>query len=455
MDKVKLTQIVKEVQKDIGQFELLYSQIVNRVYYWCYTVIGNEAEAKDVAQEAMIRIYNKLHTLENPETFSSWMYILVRNVCYAFLRSRRSSDKLFLASEEFTEDFENNLREERIEVLPKEAYDLKATKEVVVKIIHALPKKQKEVITLFYLEEFKIQEIADMLDCSVGTIKSRLFDGRKSLEKNLNAYQKENNVKLYSIALLPLLGLILQEHCDEICNRQDLSYNKDIYKLSKAGKFSNSVSLVSNHIFMIVGTVLTITLVTLLALLAFPKNEENKVLSAFDFNTLLTDDMAMYDKLQGHPYIENIIYSTFPTRTTIEVTVILKEDTVGEDVKVLFEEKEVNVNSEANETTFVVEKNGVYSIKINEKRTKVQIDNIDSLAPELVDAYQKNGFLYLNVTDEKSQINYEKSYIEYNGEQYKLSSDLSVEGEFKGTIKVILYDKNENYIKYSLDFNAV
>lgn len=141
MDKVKLTQIVKEVQKDIGQFELLYSQIVNRVYYWCYTVIGNEAEAKDVAQEAMIRIYNKLHTLENPETFSSWMYILVRNVCYAFLRSRRSSDKLFLDSEEYTEDFENNLIEERIEVLPKEAYDLKATKEIVVKIIHTLPKK--------------------------------------------------------------------------------------------------------------------------------------------------------------------------------------------------------------------------------------------------------------------------------------------------------------------------
>ena len=278
---------------------------------------------------------------------------------------------------------------------------------------------------------------------------------RKSLEKNLSEYQEENNVKLYGIALLPLLGLILCEHRDELCSRQDLSYNEDIYKLSKAGNFNNLVTFISNHFFMIIGTIFTITIITLIVLFVVPKNEDNKVLSAFDFNELLTDNMDMYDKLQGHPYIENIIYSTFPTRTTIEVTIILKEDSVGEDVKILFEGNEVDGNSDDDEVMFVVEENGIYSIIIDGKKTKIKIDNIDSLAPELMDAYQKNGFLYLNVSDERSQINYEKSYIEYNGEKYKLSSNLSVKGEFQGIIKVILYDKDENYIKYNLDFNTV
>ncbi len=125
-------------------------------------------------------------------------------------------------------------------------------------------------------------------------------------------------------------------------------------------------------------------------------------------------------------YIENIIYSTFPTRTTIEVTVILKEDAIGKDIEIVFEGNEVTANKDANKLTFVVEQNGIYSIEINEKKTNIKIDNIDLQAPELVDAYQRNGFLYLNISDEKSQVNYEKSYVEYNGEKYKLSSFTSL-----------------------------
>jgi RNA polymerase sigma factor (sigma-70 family) len=132
MDKIERTQIVKEVQKDIGQFELLYSQIVNKVYYWCYTVIGNETEAKDAAQEAMIRIYKKIHTLKTPETFSSWMYILVRNVCYRYLEANRRQDKLYLDSNDFIENFELNVVDDRRDSIPNRAYDLKETKQLIV-----------------------------------------------------------------------------------------------------------------------------------------------------------------------------------------------------------------------------------------------------------------------------------------------------------------------------------
>ncbi|MFV0393715.1 MAG: RNA polymerase sigma factor, partial [Coprobacillaceae bacterium] len=72
--KEKLTQIVRIVQDDMSQFELLYSHISTKVYYWCYTVVTNESIAKDLVQESMIKIYEKLHTLDNPDAFYSWMY---------------------------------------------------------------------------------------------------------------------------------------------------------------------------------------------------------------------------------------------------------------------------------------------------------------------------------------------------------------------------------------------
>jgi len=188
VDKDELNQIVAKVQNDMDQFELLYTAIEGKIYYWCCNVIGNESEAKDAAQEAMIRIYNKLNTLTTPETFESWIYILVRNVCYAYLRKNKRNDKLLLDFHAYEGKSENNIREKRVEVLPKEAYELKVKKTFIQNRIQELPKKQKIVITLYYLDELKIHEIAEKLDCSIGTIKSRLHDGRKSLEKSISKF---------------------------------------------------------------------------------------------------------------------------------------------------------------------------------------------------------------------------------------------------------------------------
>lgn len=121
-----LTQIVEEVQKDSKQFELLYSRIAKKVYYWCITILKNSSEAEDVMQESMILIYKKIHTLKSPEYFNSWMYRLVTNCCYGHLNKKK--DLEFSINEDFDDGFESRFSESRREYLPKEAYDLSETK---------------------------------------------------------------------------------------------------------------------------------------------------------------------------------------------------------------------------------------------------------------------------------------------------------------------------------------
>lgn len=89
--KEELIQIVRLVQKDMGKFALLYTKVINKVYYWCYCVVNDEVTAKNIAQECMVNIYQKLHTLDNAEMFCSWMYRLVSNSCYVYLQNQRSN----------------------------------------------------------------------------------------------------------------------------------------------------------------------------------------------------------------------------------------------------------------------------------------------------------------------------------------------------------------------------
>lgn len=119
--KEELTQIVKEVQQDIEKFELLYSKIINRVYFWCYAVAGDETMAKDMTQESILRINTKIKNVQQPEYFSSWMYRLVRNTCNNYLRDNKKHVTEILSNDDFGDGFEAKIKEERRDNLSEQA----------------------------------------------------------------------------------------------------------------------------------------------------------------------------------------------------------------------------------------------------------------------------------------------------------------------------------------------
>lgn len=449
MDKKELTQIVKAVQRDKGQFELLYSQIINKVYFWCYTLSGNEAEAKDMAQEAMIRIYNKIDNVEKPEYFTSWMYKVVRNSGINYMEQNRKKELPFLDDEEFSGQFEAVVREERKDHMPKEAYDLKETKKLISKFIDNLPKMQREVVTLFYLEEMKINEIAEVLDYNIGSVKSRLHSGRKSLEIQISEYQEKNNVRLYSIALLPLLGLIIQEHSNNICKKQDLAYDESIYTSTGSTPLINLSMILSAKVL----AALLSALIIVIVLISYSGIFQNKENNNYDKTSAVLNkyEDEMEKNLKGHPYIKGITYSTFPTRTSVAVSITLKQELSQKDITIIYDGEEIHLEKNGKILTMNAEANGEYTIIINDKEMTFTIDRIDSYAPEVTGVSNYKNYIQLYVSDETSQIDYSKSYIEYQGKSYAITNSLKIDGRFQGMIEIILFNKEGYYIEYNLD----
>lgn len=468
-EKKELTRIINLVQKDIEQFELLYSHTINKVYYWCYNSVKNETTAKDLAQESMIKIYQKIHTLDNPEAFNSWMYTIVRNICNYYLRSLKNTDVLFFESEEYTKIFEDTITEERLEHLPEESYNLKETKQLIVSFVENLPRKQKEVIILFYLEEFTTNEIAEIVNSNIVTVRSCLRYGRKNLKKQINEYQEKNNTKLYSTILLPLLQLLLQEHRNAIYNRQNLSYDESIYH-SKATNVQETTSLnMFSTLGASLGAVIVVAFLSFIVLQNMSNREQSNVAdSLYDVHTNIfpmdnkeqgniadslfsTTDVETFGKDKYDPCIESITYNTFRTRNSTNVLIHLKRDTDSKKINILFNGEEISFKKSGKAIAIVAKNNGEYTLVIDEKKNNFTVNQIDKQAPELVGIQNYQNYLQLIINDEYSQINYKKSYMEFEGKKYEISENNKVTGRFNGDTKIYIYNNLNQYIYY--EFN--
>ncbi|MFV0396337.1 MAG: RNA polymerase sigma factor [Coprobacillaceae bacterium] len=451
MDKrEELTQIVETVQKDMEQFELLYSHVINKVYYWCYNIVNDEATAKDLAQESMIRIYQKLHTLDNAQAFHSWMYVLVRNICYSYLRLHKNTDTLLLEQNTYIGNSEDIFKEERVDNLPEEAYNLKATKQLIISFVEKLPTKQKEIIMLFYLEELTTTEIAEILDYNVVTVRTHLYYGRKNLEKQIDEYQEKNKTKLYSSILLPLLGSILQEHYKRISGKQNIIYNKNDFRFKKLSRILRLKNSIPIHMDSIISTILIITIISLGSVVVSSTNINNinNKLTNYQF---LDNDLEMLKKVEGNPYVESITYYTFPTRNSTPVSIKLKKDMSKKNIKIVFGDKDISFNKQGNIITISAEENGEYVMIIGSKETSFIVDTIDKYAPEVTSIKNCESYLQLSINDELSQINHEKSYVFYHNKKFPITNDNQVKGTFKGNVAIYIFNDLEQYIYYEIE----
>ncbi|MDQ0360934.1 RNA polymerase sigma factor [Breznakia pachnodae] len=444
MDKVELTQIVKEVQKDIGQFELLYSQIINKVYFWCYTVVPNETIAKDMTQEAIIRIYTKIREVKKPQYFTSWMYRVVRNTCISYLRNNKKYESEFLYNDGYNEDFEINIVEERKDNLPEDAYDLKETKNLVINFINNLPKKQKEVITLYYLEEFKVEEIASILDYNAGSVKSRLHAGRKNLEQQINEYQKKNNVKLYNVAIFSLLGLILSEYRDEVCSNQNLAYDQTMYPTNNISFLGRILNLLSGKVIIASISVIVVGVATITYL-----NYHDEIIDLNNVNPS-KHNVKLDEEIRKNPYIDSISYVSFPSRTSRNVLIVLENET-KQEIEILFNEQEITYRKDGKNIVLQVMENGTYSIIVDDTEIAFDIDLIQKNAPELISVDNYGDYIKLNINDELSQIDYKKSYVSYRGKSYMIGKDLIINEVFQGEAEVVLFNREGLHIGYDIE----
>lgn len=145
-----------------------------------YWVTKDADVSKDIAQESWKVIMAKLHNLKDANSFGSWGLTIVYRKSVDWIRTNKKETKNL-------HDYHN---EQSVSV--EEEVDNENIKKKLLKAIKLLSQQQQIVINLFYVEEYSLQEISEILNISIGTVKSRLFHAREKLKQTLKYRNYEN-----------------------------------------------------------------------------------------------------------------------------------------------------------------------------------------------------------------------------------------------------------------------
>ena len=196
--KARVTGLVLAAQNgDENAFAELYQTFYQKVFALAKTTVKTDADAEDVLQQTFINVWNRIDRLKNPEAFSTWIQRITLNQCYSLLRSRHVEVSID-ESEEDDESF-GPIRLESDLMLPEvyaERSDLRAR---LGRIIDGLSSVQKQTILLYYYDGLPVENIAWVMDCSVNTVKSRLFLARKSIKTEIEEQERKSGQPFFGI----------------------------------------------------------------------------------------------------------------------------------------------------------------------------------------------------------------------------------------------------------------
>lgn len=174
--------LVKRAQQGDGKaLEELLFDCEKRVYNIAYRYMGNEADAYDMAQESLIKVYRNIKTFKGEASLLSWVYRLTVNTCMDGLRKRKNAPVSLEHSIEMGASFEDAYSES-----PEAQAMSVQDSEDIRKAINILSDVYRHVIIMRDIDGFSYEEISQLLDISVGTVKSRINRGRQRLKELLS-----------------------------------------------------------------------------------------------------------------------------------------------------------------------------------------------------------------------------------------------------------------------------
>ena len=173
--------LVKKAQAgDLRAFEKLVITYQDKVFSQCYRLTGNYDDAQDLAQEVFVRAYRGIGSFRSDADLGTWLYRIAVN---QYLNSRRREKDNVISLDEpvDTGDGEVARQVAAAEEDPLEAVERGELREMVLEALARLPHEFRVTLTLREFEGYSYEEIAEMMDCSVGTVRSRLNRARKAL----------------------------------------------------------------------------------------------------------------------------------------------------------------------------------------------------------------------------------------------------------------------------------
>lgn len=165
-------------------FERVLATYRRRVHALAYGILRDRDAAEDVAQDVFVRLWKVLPRYDGRAQLSTWIYAITRNASISALRKRRPEDSL--SEPAVLEDVETRL------AAPPAAHDERADA-ALLRLVDELPEKQRLAVTLYYLEERSVEEVAAMLAMPANTVKTHLHRARARLATALGTAESREN----------------------------------------------------------------------------------------------------------------------------------------------------------------------------------------------------------------------------------------------------------------------
>lgn len=194
-EDVDYTEAVEKAkQGDQQAKEVLYIETCQHMFFLAKSIVKSDEEAMDIIHDSYICVFQKLDNIKNAAGFKSYLRTTVANRCKNYLRKKKP---LYLS--DMTEDGTELELEDTDGVIPGELVGNEDVIECVRRVVESLPEEQRMCVILRYYDEMSLQEIADTLEVSLGTVKSRLSRESKKMRDEIERLEKEENKKFRCI----------------------------------------------------------------------------------------------------------------------------------------------------------------------------------------------------------------------------------------------------------------
>jgi RNA polymerase sigma-70 factor (ECF subfamily) len=176
-------QLIEECRGgNFNNFRKLIELTSPFAYSVAFRILGNEDQAKDVVQETMITIWQKLKKIKSAEVYKTWIYRIVVNKCYDHMRKRKRNPE-FVTDEQTWELISN-----RISVEPSVTLENSEISKIIGILTEKLSPRQKAVFVLSDLEGMSNDEISEITGTSKSAVKANLYHARKSISEKVEKY---------------------------------------------------------------------------------------------------------------------------------------------------------------------------------------------------------------------------------------------------------------------------
>jgi len=333
-------------------FDKLYKLTSNDVWFTCVSLLKDEDNAKDIMQETYITAFLKLDTLKDEEKFCGWLTAIATNKSKNKLKGKveYQIDDEVLITEAETDEL----------MLPEEYITKTEKRKVLLQIMEdTLSFNQYQTVLMFYFDEMSISEIAQGLEISEGTVKSRLNSSRAKMKTAIEDYEKKSGDKLHGVVVVPFFTTIFKEEAKSLAVPNitiKLPNGQTLATSATKGIATGAKSTVSS----IVKATATATVKT-------------KVIAVVCGATILAGISAVGISIlagcnaEKEPTEPSVISSTVQTST---VPTTVPKTTVPKAVKDLVDKGEIKIDKDGN----ITDKNGK---KVEVKDGKVEVKTDD------------------------------------------------------------------------------